>query len=102
MPSQHLGSDSPKCLTLPAAIGSLTAPTNVLDRDVGIDPMLVEKVNDLDAETLQRGVANVVNTRSQAVHTRHVSVHDVEAELRGDHHLSRIGRNASPTIPSSV
>ena len=43
------GSDRPKCLTLPSAIRSLTVPATSSIGTFGIDAVLVEEVDDLDA-----------------------------------------------------
>ena len=80
------GSERPKCLTLPAAISVLHRAGDVLDRHVRVDAVLVEEVDDLDAQPLQRGVTRLADVLGTAVHAGRLPVHDVEAELGGDHH----------------
>ena len=65
---------------------SLDRPRHVLDRHVGVDAVLVEEVDDLDAEALERPFHRLADLFGPAVHSRHLAVDDVEAELGGDHH----------------
>jgi hypothetical protein len=61
---------------------------NVFNRDVGVDPVLVEQVDRLDAEATEcsiRHLTDVLRPRVQPV-PRTVGV-DAEAELRRDHDL---------------
>ncbi len=75
-------------LDLPLADQVPDRPGHVLDRDVGIDAMLVVEVDGFDAEPLQRtfgDLSNVVGPTTDdllAVSTAHL-----ESKLGGDHHL---------------
>jgi hypothetical protein len=62
---------------------------HVLDRQVGIDAMLVEEVDDVGFKPLQRGVCNLLDMLGPAVHAdllARLGI-DLEAELGGDYHL---------------
>ncbi len=61
---------------------------DVLDRHVGIDPVLVQEVDRLDAQALQRaihGPANMLRAAADPMVLARLGI-DVEAELGGDHH----------------
>ena len=60
---------------------------HILDRHVGIDPVLVEQIDDFDAEPLQRGVGNSRGYARAGCSCPALAVLDAEAELGGDHHL---------------
>ena len=67
---------------------------HVLDRHVGVDPVLVEQVNRVDPEALQRCVSDCADVLRAAVRATAAISRlriDVEAELRGDHHLASDG-----------
>jgi hypothetical protein len=77
---------------------------DVLDRDVRIDPMLVEEVNGFDPNPLERsldGFPDALGPAGDAPIFTGLEI-NVEAELGGDDALSRNGRNASPTTSSLV
>ena len=62
---------------------------HVLDRHVRVDAVLVEEVDDLDPQPLQRRVADLADVLGPAVEARlllRLGI-DIEAELGGDHHL---------------
>ena len=59
---------------------------NILDRHVGIDAVLVQQVDLLDAEPLQRSFRGSSDALRLAVRAGHLAVDDVESELGGDHH----------------
>src|SRR3984957_15685399 len=69
---------------------------HILDGYVGIDSMLVKQVDDLDAQSLQRGIADLPDMLGAAVQASLPSRFGIEAfaggingeaELRSDHHL---------------
>ena len=80
-------SERPKCLTLPCANQVLHRAGDVLDRHIGIDAVLIEEIDAIGPQPLQRCVRHVADVLGAAVEAGHArrSV-DVEAELRGDHH----------------
>ena len=81
-------SESPKCRTFPASIELLDRPGDLLDRDVGVDPVLVEEVDRLGPETGQRGLGHRPDVLGTAGKTDLPAlVVDVEAELGGNHDL---------------
>src|SRR5216684_3458260 len=51
-------SDNPKCLTLPCRISSFRAG-DVFDRHVRIDAVLIEQIDDIGLEPLERGRRNL-------------------------------------------
>ena len=59
---------------------------HVLDRHVRVDPMLVEQVDEVEAEPLQRGVGHASDILGPAVHAVRLAVGKGEAELGSDHH----------------
>ena len=76
---------------------------HVLDRHVGIDAVLIEQVDHLDPEPLQRGLATARICSGRLFRPAMLAVRiDVEAELGGDHDLVADGPSASPTISSLV
>ncbi len=84
-------SDIPKCLTLPCWIRSLTRSGHVFDGHLGIDAVLIEQIDGIDAEALEGRLGHLANTLRAAVETlcamASVGI-DVESELGGDDHLS--------------
>src|SRR5262245_37446428 len=91
-------SESPKCLTLPWVIRSFTVPAT-FDRHVRVDAVLIENIDDITLETLERRVCDLLDVLWPTIHAEHI-VHfqlacfriDVVAELGGDHHLTANGR----------
>lgn len=64
---------------------------SLLDRHVGVDPVLVEQVDGLDAETFQRSLGNLSDMFGAAVDagdggSARLTGIDLEAEFGGDHH----------------
>src|SRR5450830_506401 len=59
---------------------------HVLHRHLGIDPVLVEQVNAVGTQVLERVLDHRSDTLGAAVHTRR-DVAVLEAELGGNHHL---------------
>ena len=61
----------------------------VLDRHVGIDPVLVQEIDDGDPQPLQRGLGNHADAFRPAVQeAAALRPAQVEAELGGDGHLA--------------
>ena len=50
----------PKCLTLPSAISSLTAPATSSIGTSGIDAMLIEEIDVIGPQTLQASVRHML------------------------------------------
>ena len=72
----------------------------VLDRNVGINAMLVVEIDDVDAETLEAAVTGATNVGWGAVHAAAGTVGiDAEAELGGDY--DTIARAAARNFPTS-
>jgi len=69
---------------------SLDCGRHVFDRHIEIDAMLVEQVDDLDAEPLQRRIADLTDVLGPAIHAGVFACLgiDHETELGGDHHLA--------------
>jgi hypothetical protein len=91
-----LGTGFRQAEMLDLALGDqvLDRPGHVLDRHVGIDAVLVEQVDHLDAQALQRGLGHLADVLGLAVDAAHAGIalarafrRDVEAELGGDHDL---------------
>ena len=84
-------SERPKCFTLPCLDQFLHRTGHVLDRHVGIDAVLVEQVDGLDPEPLERALGRLLDVLRPAVQARLarplVVSAQVEPELGGDHHL---------------
>jgi len=49
--------------------------------------VLVEQVDDIDAEPLEGGIRDRLDLRGPAVQAGLLALDEVEAELGGDHHL---------------
>ena len=85
-------SESPKCPDLACLDQVLDRAGDVLDRHVRIDPVLVEQVDHVGVQALERGIRDGLDVFGPAVDAtaalagRRV---EVEAELGGDHHLAR-------------
>ncbi len=60
----------------------------VLDRHVRIDAMLIEQIDELHAQPLQRRIANLADALGTAVHAALLARFriDGEPEFRGNHH----------------
>ena len=82
-------SDMPKCLTLPAVDQVLDRAGDLLDRHVGVDPVLVVQVDHVEPEPAQRaldGAGDVLGAQHPAARLALDRV-DVLGELGGDHDL---------------
>ena len=60
---------------------------DVLDRHVGIDAVLIEEIDAVGLEPLQRRVGHLADVRGPAVEAGLLSVLEPEPELGRDHHL---------------
>src|SRR5258705_1222080 len=62
---------------------------HMLDRHVGINPVLIQQVDDVDLQPLQRCLSDLADVLGPAVHADRPSRLGIEppAELGGDHHL---------------
>ena len=81
-------SDRPKCLTLPCRDQLLHRAGDVLDRHVRIDAVLVEQVDAVGPQPLQRRLDHLPDVLGPAVQARLLpSPLELEAELGRDHHL---------------
>jgi len=66
---------------------------DLLDRHVGIDTVLVEQVDDVGLQPLQRRIGNLPDMSRLAVHGALAAIGaEVEAELGGDDDLVAKGR----------
>ena len=83
------GLRQPEMFHLALADELLDRARHVLDWHIEIDAMLVEQVDDLDAEPLQRRVADLADVLGPAIHAGIFACLgiDHEAELGGDYHL---------------
>jgi hypothetical protein len=60
---------------------------HVLDRHVWIDAMLIEEVDPIGLQSLQRRLGDLADVRRSAVQPGALSVLELEAEFGGDHNL---------------
>jgi hypothetical protein len=60
--------------------------SNVLDRDVRVDAMLIEEIDPLRPKPLQRRLGHLADVRWTAIEAGLLSVLELEAELGRDHH----------------
>ena len=84
-------SERPKCLTLPCLDQLLHRARHVFDRHVRVDAVLIEQVDGLDLEPLERALDGLLDVLRPAVQPRRarplIAAAQVEPELGGDHHL---------------
>ena len=84
----HAGFRHAEMLDLAFSDQVLHRAGHVLDRHVGIDAVLVEKIDDVGPEALQRRLDGLPDVLRPAVHASRLPVRaELEAELGGDHHL---------------
>ena len=98
-------SDNPKCFTLPSAIRSFTAPATSSIGTSGIDAVLVEEIDRIGPETLQRCLSHVLDvsrTAAQAGPRRPPFGSGMKPNLVAMTTWSRTGASASPTSSSFV
>ena len=60
---------------------------DVLDRDVRVDAVLIEQIDPIGLESLQRRVGHLPDVRGPAVQPRLLAALELEAELGRNHHL---------------
>jgi hypothetical protein len=89
-------SDSPKCRTLPLLDQLFHRAGDVLDRDLGIDAVLVEKIDHVRTKTLQRRFDDLLDVRGAAIQ-RANPLRGVEAELGRDDDLIADGLKRKKT-----
>ena len=65
----------------------LHGPSDVFDRNVGIDAVLVEEIDPVGLEPLQRGIGHRADVGWPAVETCLLAVLELEAELRRNHDM---------------
>src|SRR5882724_5742306 len=67
---------------------------DLLDGDVRIDPVLIEQVDAVGPESLERGLGDLSDVVRAAVEPPLLARRgvNIEAELRGDHYLVTAGR----------
>jgi hypothetical protein len=77
---------------------------HVLDRHARVDAVLVEQIDDVGPEPLERGLGDLLDVLRPAVQAPLLACMriDVVAELGGDHDLRADGASASPTSFSLV
>jgi hypothetical protein len=64
---------------------------NVLDRNVRIDSVLIEQIDDVGPEALEQSLGNLLDVLRPAIQAAGRAL-NVEAELGCDHHLFTDGR----------
>ena len=80
-------SDRPKCLTLPSLNQVLHRAGDVFDRHVRVDAVLIEEIDPIGPEPLQRRLGDLADVRGPAVQAGLLAVLELEAELRRDDDL---------------
>src|SRR5437879_13329737 len=60
---------------------------DILDRYIGIDAMLIQQVNPISLETLQRCIGHFFDVFGTTVQASLFAILDFEPELSGDHYL---------------
>ena len=73
-------------MTLPSLDQFLHRPGDVLDGHVRVDAVLVEQVDAVGPEPLERRLRDLPDVLGPAVEARLLPALDLEAELGGDHH----------------
>jgi len=72
-------------LTFPSRIQVLHRSGDVLDRHLGVDPVLIEEIDDVGLQALERGLSDLLDVLGPAVQTGLLLVGvDLEPELGGD------------------
>ena len=83
-------SESPKCLTLPCLNQVFHCSCHVFDRHVRINAMLIEQIDRICLESLERRVGNLLDVLWPAIRAPLSSVWTKrKTELGGYHHLTR-------------
>src|ERR1051326_9249983 len=60
---------------------------DIFDGHVGIEPVLVEEINDVGPEALERGVGNFFYVLRTTIKPSLLAIHNVESELGRNRHL---------------
>ena len=101
-------SERPKCLTLPCLNQFLHRAGDIFDRHVRVNAMLIEQVDGLDLEPLERAFDGLLDVLRPAVQARRTPCRDDRCRLRSKPNLVAIttclrnGARASPTSSSFV
>ena len=102
-------SERPKCLTLPCLNQILHRSGDVFDRHVRVNPMLIEQVDDIHLEPLERALDGLLDVLRPAVQARRPFIpRGSKSGLRSNPNLVAIttcprkGARASPTSSSFV
>ena len=99
-------SERPKCLTLPCLNQVLHRSRHVFDRHVRVDAVLIEQVDGVDLEPLERGLGDLLDVLRPAVQARPSLAARRDARLNPNlvaiTTCSRNGARASPTSSSFV
>ena len=88
------GSERPKCRDLALRDELLDRAGDLLDRHVRVDAVLVEEVDVVGPQPLERGLGDLLDVLGAAVHAALPGLDpglEVEAELGGDHDLLAYG-----------
>ena len=83
----HARFGQPEVFDLAFANQVLHRARDVLDRNVRVDAVLIEQIDPIGLESLQRRVGDLPDVRGPAVQTRLLAALELEAELRRNHHL---------------
>jgi hypothetical protein len=65
----------------------LDGSSDIFDRHIRVDAMLVEQVYVFGVQPFKRGVTDGPDIIRSAIHTRHLTIDDHEAELRRDYDI---------------
>jgi hypothetical protein len=74
-------------VTLPLANQVLHGAGDVLDGNVRVDAVLIEEIDPIRLESLQRSIGDLADVCGPAVQTGLLAALELEAELRRNHHL---------------
>src|SRR2546428_11699712 len=85
-------SDRPKCLTLPSAIRSFIAPATSSIGTVGVDAVLVEQIDNVGLEALERGLGHLLEVLRPTIQAQPLPLGTkFEPELGGNLHVVAYG-----------
>ncbi len=93
----HSGFRKAEMLDLPFLDQFLDCPRHVFDGDVRVHAVLIEQINDIGLQPLQRGfrhLFDVFRSALQLTPPRFAASSRFEPELSGDHHLLTNGRKS--------
>jgi hypothetical protein len=83
----HAGFGQPEVLDLAFANQVLQRTRDVLDRDVRVHAVLIEEIDAVGPEALQRCLSHIANVRRTAIEACLLAVLELEPEFRRNHHL---------------